>query len=178
MIYLFGDSFGSAPTGKGYKETEYLYYRQVSKYFDEELVNFARAGSGPDYTFKKFMQLCGDKKGLFNLNGDKFIFLLSAPERIDFDFLSEEDKHMGLQYLYSDSLSEENKKRVDFFYKTYSNEMRLTNYKNLFLLYCLSEFFLPDSKFFVALTFGIDKVEEANGGFIRNGNCYCWGQSI
>jgi hypothetical protein len=31
----------------------------------------------------------------------------------------------------------------------------------------LSEFFLPDSKFFVALTFGIDSVDEADGGFIN-----------
>lgn len=168
MIYLFGDSFGAEPFGNDIQETEYLYYRQVSKHFNEKLINFAKAGSGPDYAFKKFMQLCGDKKGIFNLNGDKFIFLLSAPERIDFDFLSEEDKHMGLQYLYSDTLSEENKKIVDFFYKTNANEIQLANYKNLCLLYCLSEFFLPDSKFFVAITFGIDGVDEADGGFINH----------
>ncbi len=165
MIYIFGDSFGAPNLGS--QNRGYVYYNQVEKHFNEKLINFAQAGSGPDYTLKKFMQLCGDKKGLFNLNGDKFIFLLSAPERIDFDFLSEDDKHMGLQYLYSDSLSKENKKIVDFFYKTYSNEIKLTNYKNLFLLYCLSEFFLPDSKFFVALTFGIDSVDEADGGFIN-----------
>ena len=151
MIYLFGDSFGEPHI------ENYIYYNQVSKYFDEELINFAKAGSGPDYVFKKFMQLCFDEKGLFNLNGDKFIFLLSAPERIDFDFISEKDKHMGLQYLYSDSLSKEDRKIVDLFHKTYSNEIKLTNYKNLSFLYCLSEFFLPKSKFFVALTFGLEE---------------------
>ena len=71
MIYLFGDSFGEPHI------ENYIYYNQVSKYFDEELINFAKAGSGPDYVFKKFMQLCFDEKGLFNLNGDKFIFLFS-----------------------------------------------------------------------------------------------------
>jgi len=156
MIYLFGDSFAASPGGDS-DNIDWLYYNQIENNLNEQVINFGRAGSGPDYTFKQFMKLCEEKKGLFNLNGDKFIFILSSPERIDFDFISEDNKSMGLQYLYSDNLPNTDKKIVDLFYSTLKTELELSNYKNLSFLYCLSEFFLPKSKFFVALTFGIDK---------------------
>ena len=75
MINILGDSF--VDNKHNYKHS---FFNQVLEHFDEEYINLGKEGTGPLYTMTKFEELV-NKRGYDNLNGDKFIIILSNPNR-------------------------------------------------------------------------------------------------
>lgn len=176
MIYVFGDSHADANHVKP-DFRDFTYYNQVASYFNEDISNFAKMGSGPDYAFKQFLYLCDTVNGIENLNGAKFIFLLSAPERIDFDIVEDQEKLKGLQYELSGTYENTTEQLfIDFFNRHMETEFKISSLKNLMFLHGLSEFIIPEAKFFVNLAFGVDesefKLNENHLNFINTKNFY------
>ena len=156
-VLIFGDSYadpGGCP--------EYAWHRRLKNIFPKTH-NFAESGTGPHYAFDLFYNK------LSNLKKDNIIiFLLSDPFRINWpdNILSSDWGARGelsavqwdtqreeLICVYSDypenlinskhmkviNYYNEHKKEMEFFYKTYMEELKFSSEKNISFLYAISQ---------------------------------------
>ena len=153
-VFIFGDSYAD-PKGT----PNYVWHKRLIDIFSNTR-NFAVSGTGPQHAFSLFYKEMTDFK-----KDDIIIFLLSNPFRIHWPAHAlfqhswelsaiqwngetketecvfrnypenlKNSKHIKIINYYN-----ENKKEMDFFYKTYMKELEVSNEKNISFLYTISQ---------------------------------------
>tara|TARA_A100000164_G_scaffold379206_1_gene422859 strand:- start:2393 stop:3160 length:768 start_codon:yes stop_codon:yes gene_type:complete len=140
-LFIYGDSFAHPHNG------DFLWYRLLAEYLDVEIKNFAINGEGPIETVEKFRSLSDP------LNDSYFVIILSAPERLNYDFLPDGWTAPAFK---DNNVSKDVEiiKSVD---KLFKSEFEIHNLKNVLFFKFISDFIKHKSKFFVCTTFGFDE---------------------
>tara|TARA_Y100000356_G_scaffold25366_1_gene17877 strand:- start:4831 stop:5592 length:762 start_codon:yes stop_codon:yes gene_type:complete len=138
-LYVFGDSFAHE------HNYPFCYYHKVAEGLDTNLKNFGEKGTGCTNMIRKFMSNQYDENNFF-------IILLSAPERLDYDFIPEG----WTAPAYKEFSGENNSKIIEIVDEVLKDEFELSNIKNVLFFKHISDYFETTSKFFVCTTFGYD----------------------
>jgi hypothetical protein len=93
-IYIFGDSFAATHCYKTHHLFEYTWPRKLENAFN--VTNYARAGSGPQYTCEKIHNLTHLND--LDLNNSIAIIILSDISRYNFSFYDFPSDHVFGQY--------------------------------------------------------------------------------
>ena len=149
-LYVFGDSFAHRHRG------DFLWYNLLSEFLGEKLYNFGENGTGPVNLLTKFKNLPK------NIDNSYFVILLSAPERLDYDFLPKG----WTAPAYKHFSGENNAKIVEIVDAVLKDEYKLTNIKNVLFFKFISDYLKPNSKFFICTTFGFD--EDYYAEYLKN----------
>ena len=162
-IIIFGDSFADPEDRFHENEDVITWFDQLSN--DYEIINYAKSGTGPHYSFKEYYKFISDQS--ITHNEYICIFLLSGEDRIHFhgsnpqsithinwDFDKKkswwaEDKNLKKEKIYYENFKSE----IDFLFLTMHEELLWSNFKNLGFLYINS--LLRNMKTIVFCTFGI-----------------------
>ena len=145
-LYVFGDSFARELREK------FCWYHIIAENLNTNLVNFGEDGTGCTNMIKKFTDQNFD-------HNSYFVILLSAPERLDYDFIPEG----WTAPAYKDFSGEDNSRIIDVVDQVLKDEFELSNIKNVLFFKHISDYFISSSKFFVCTTFGFD-----NQKYFRN----------
>ena len=123
-LFIYGDSFAHPHNG------DFLWYRLLAEYLDVEIKNFAINGEGPIETVEKFRSLSDP------LNDSYFVIILSAPERLNYDFLPDGWTAPAFK---DNNVSKDVEiiKSVD---KLFKSEFEIHNLKNVLFFKFISDF--------------------------------------
>ena len=138
-LYVFGDSFAQE------HDYSFCYYHKIADALDTDLKNFGENGTGCTNMIRKFMDNQYDRNSFF-------IILLSAPERLDYDFLPKG----WTAHAYKEFSGEDNAKIIEIVDEVLKDEFEILNIKNVLFFKHISDYFETTSKFFVCTTFGYD----------------------
>jgi len=142
-IYLFGDSFvENEPANALNVKDHKRWYDYVGESCNEKVINFGKCGTGQIYSMNKFLDLY--EKGKFKCN-DKFVFMLSSPYRIPWQWKNENGKSIDDSTIYQSyfwkndfNFSDDQKYCLNQIYHVFLDEFARTTIKNIYLLKSLS----------------------------------------
>lgn len=138
-LYVFGDSFAQE------HKHSFCYYHIIADALNTDLKNFGENGTGCTNMIKKFMNNHYDENSFF-------IILLSAPERLEYNFLPEG----WTAHAYKEFSGEDDAKIIEIVDELLKDEFEILNIKNVLFFKHISDYFETTSKFFVCTTFGYD----------------------
>lgn len=162
-IIIFGDSFAD-PEDKSEENKDVIAWHEFLNR-EYEIINHAKSGTGPHYSFKEYYSFISNKK--IDFKDYICIFLISGEDRIHFhganpqsithinwDFDKKkswwaEDKNLIKEKRYYENFKSE----IDFLFLTMHDELKWSNFKNLGFLHMNS--LLLGLKTIVFCTFGI-----------------------
>ena len=140
-LYVFGDSFAQPYKG------DFLWYALLREWLNVPLRNFGKNGEGPVVTLSKFNKITKEVDNAF------FVIILSAPERLDYNFLP---KGQTAPQFRETSKTEESK-IVEMVDNLLEDEYQILNVKNVLFFKFISDYLKLKSKFFICTSFGFDE---------------------
>ena len=175
MIYIFGDSY-SEPNNTNLQEKVLSWVKKLNLFSGYRIINYSKSGKGSHFLFKHFFSVFDNFQ-----RDDILIFILSHPDRIEFD--QNLNQNFGYDFESKKIWSKNNPylnsnfDKVRFFYETYHDELCVSNAKNVSFLYVIGKI-LNLKKVIVFHSFSDESLDIINFKLLNDENFFYYSRPL